>query len=108
MKIYQIHEYYYDWEDSYDSILLSFLSKKHADEYLSRLNDKSSELYKCNDCPLFKECDDCSDDCENCKIGLETVEKYCGRYSPDAENKCQNAEFVHGSNFRIEEVEVIE
>lgn len=108
-KIYQIHEYGGQWEDSYDYIVGSYLSKEKAEVEKDRLVKEEQDLLdlytKCCNCPLY------SDD---------KMKEYCDRYEPFDKNKhsldefdgdeyCVNLAWYHDdSYFKIEEVEVIE
>ena len=56
MKIYQITEFGGDWEDSYEYVEKTYLSKEKAEEELSRLNDELSKAkemqHLCSKCKI--------------------------------------------------------
>lgn len=119
MKIYQIHEYGGSWEDAYDYIVGSYLSKDKAIAEKDRLEEEEEKRRKCGLCPLFN-CSGCEYDCEECNNSerVERTKAYCSRYEPfdndkhDPEEydfkKCVNYYYGDNSYFRINEVEVIE
>lgn len=106
MKIYQLHEYGGQWEDSFDYIIGSYLKKERAEEEKAKAQIREKELTeqhnKCNNCPyLYDEF-----------ISNEDLLSYCpkaklvkGEYGMDCENY-----YTHwdASTFEIVEVEVIE
>ena len=110
MKIYQIHEYGGEWEDSYDFIVGSFVSRERAILEQKRLEKEEEIIAKCNSCPLYYCVDDCNYDCENCDdICVERAKQYCDRFEPIEEPvRCKNYFSKDYSCFFIEEVEVIE
>lgn len=109
MKIYQIHKYGGEWEDSFDYIVNSYLSKDKAVAEKERLELEEEERQKCNSCPLYFCEVDCDSNCEECeKHKIERTQKYCDRYKPES-NSCANCDYrFYDSFFKIEEVEVIE
>lgn len=58
MKIYQLHEYGGEWEDSFDYIIGSYLRKERAEEEKVKAEAKENELAergrKCNRCPFLE------------------------------------------------------
>lgn len=111
MKIYQIHKYGGVWEDSYDYIVASFISKEKADVEKERLEKEDEELSKCCECPLYYCPGDCSLSCgtEKCKnFIMSELKTYCDKYAPDGREKCKNYYYRESSFFKIEEVDVIE
>ena len=46
MKIYQIHEYGGEWEDKYDLIVASYLSKEKAIAEKERLEKEQEDFIK--------------------------------------------------------------
>lgn len=113
MKIYQIHEYGGEWEDSYDYIVGSYLLKEKAIDEKERLEKEEEYLraliYKCRRCPLR----------HYIKSNIN-IEQYCNEYEPfdinkhdseeyDENDKCVNYYYHHESSwYKIEEVNVIE
>lgn len=53
MKIYQIHEWGGEWEDRYDYIVSSYLSKEKAEAEKERLEKEQAGIMKCNECPIY-------------------------------------------------------
>ena len=114
MKIYQVHGYGGEWEDSYDYIIGSYLSEKRAYEEMNEFIEEEEylrELHeKCIHCPLFV---------HNEEFSKEDVGRYCDKYEPFDKSKhnidnydddlCVNLNWNHeDSYYYIEEVEVIE
>lgn len=113
MKIYQIHEYGGEWEDKFDCIVSSYLSKEKAIAEKERLEKKEEDFIKqvekCSKCPLY-----------NRSRNINDVGKYCYDYEPFEEGVhdpneyeselCVNYVYYYSSDsfYRIEEVEVIE
>lgn len=113
MKIYQIHEWGGEWEDRYDYIVSSYLSKEKAEAERDRLEKEQAGSMKCNECPIYFCPFDCDgEDCgtEKCtERCIELVKKHCDAYEPSSTGKCENYRYnLHDSKFSIEEVEVIE
>ena len=115
MKIYQIHEYGGDWEDSYDYIVGSYLSKDKATTEKERLEKeekfKQELVVKCDYCPLYDCFNECDGNCPEClKRRGNKAKEYCEKYKPDAESyECKNrVYFEDNSYFKIEEVDVTE
>ena len=56
MKIYQITEFGGEWEDSYEYVEKTYLSKEKAEEELSRLNDELNNAKAmqemCSECKI--------------------------------------------------------
>lgn len=111
MKIYQLYEYSYDWEDSMDYIRGSYLKKERAEEELVKAKSKEEESRskndKCQQCPFVGE--------EQCELDtlLSTYHDYCSdmKLYEDADHclDCENYYFQWGySTFGIKEVEVEE
>ena len=57
MKIYQLHEYGGEWEDSYDYIIGSYLRKERAEEEKIKAEVKDNKLVehsnRCWACPFI-------------------------------------------------------
>lgn len=121
-KIYQIHEYGGEWEDSFDYIVGSYLSKEKAEVEKKRLEEEEDELLKCMECSVYF----CTVDCEldgicgeeKCnEYRINKAKKHCDRYEPytyedkdgNDEIGCKNYDYKGDASwFKIEEVEVIE
>ena len=107
MKIYQIHRYGGEWEDSYDYIISSYLSEEKAKTEMEQLEKEEKELQelrdRCQNCPLLR-------------FNKEdiNINEYCDRfewgYDEDYEEDCcLNEYWTHyDSYYKLEEVEVIE
>lgn len=125
MKIYQIHCYGGEWEDSFDYILSSYANEYKAIEKLKELNNIEDDKCHCNRCPIFKSCKECEhlqvcilehDGCDYKYCNKRTIEligDYCNNFSQDKDYQdgicCTNAHFYDDDrNYSIEEVEVIE
>lgn len=113
MKIYQIHEYGGSWEDAYDYIIGSYLHKERAELALKEFIKREEELKNCNKCPLYY----CPLDCDGIDCGtkqcdefiIKRTKEYCKEYKPTKKDKCANfTHYYEDSDFRLEEVEVIE
>lgn len=112
MKIYQLHEYGGDWEDSYDYIIGSYLHKERAEEEKLKAEvaeKKSVEQHKrCNhECPFIGE------PYNTCDTLLTIWGGFCNeaKLEDDGMGKiyCENR-YIHWDDFlyEIEEVEVEE
>ncbi len=121
MKIYQIHETGGSYEDYYDILKASYLSKEKAEKHLEELNDKLAQMILCDNCPIYycryncdiecgtKECDD---------FRIESTIKYCKNFcityeesdNEELELCCKNRmnERYDNTEYEIREVEVIE
>lgn len=112
MKIYQIHECGGEWEDYYDYIVGSYLSRGKAVAVKEQLEVSEVEATKCNKCPLLYCPDECNLKCgtKECeKHAINEAKKYCNSYKFSRHNKCENYHYKSNeSYFRIEEVEVVE
>ena len=113
MKIYQIHKTGGEWEDFYDIIVGSYLSKEKAEKELEvqqnheqMLRDQSS---KCASCPYI---DYEIDTPEDLKKQFKAFPDYCKDAKVEitaSGNECENYfSLWDQSYFKIEEVEVIE
>ena len=110
MTIYQLHEYGGEWEDKYDYIIGSYLSKARAEEEKTKkeqaeaINQQQSK--KCANCPLGNYYFDDKD------AVAEACAKYCDQFSRNDYNdvmECRNYYCPWDSNlYRIEPVEVEE
>lgn len=106
-KIYQIHEYGGEWEDSYDYIRASYLSEEKAIAEKERMEIEEESIRelskKCHGCPLYWH-----------PKGDTSIEEYCDKYEPekdedDDEVYCVNEAWNHEYRYyRIKEEEVIE
>ncbi len=108
MKIYQIHEYGGQWEDSYDYIVGSYLSKNKAIIEKERFEEIAT---KCDSCPLNHCAAECIINCIECrKRRVDEAREYCNEYEPyDETYECKNFFCLDDdSYFKIEEVDVIE
>ena len=108
MKIYQLHKYGGEWEDSYDYIIGSYLHKEKAEATKAMEEAKENELrvqsHMCNDCLYLYDAYITNDEllsyCPKAKL-----EK--NEYDDDID--CQNyMTHFYDNYFKIEEVEVIE
>ncbi len=110
MKIYQIHEYSGGWEDAFDRIVDSYLSKEKAIKELERLDSEAEIKRRCNACPLYFCEEECDGDCEKCEEqSFEKAKAYCNRYKPfGEEHDCANYSSDNDKHYRIVEVDVIE
>ena len=110
MTIYQLHEFGGAWEDKYDYIVGSYLSKAKAEEEKAKkeraeeLSQQQSE--KCGACPL------CNYYCDDVEVVAAACTKYCDQFSRNdcnGEIDCKNYHCQWDANmYRIEEVEVEE
>lgn len=112
MKIYQIHEYYGEWEDFHDIIIGSYLKKERAEEEKFKAEAKSKELMayskKCNNCPYLG----FDNSYSAIKDLLDKYPSYCEKASLEHTEYGINCDNYYGcydeSTFEIKEVEVIE
>lgn len=113
MKIYQIHEYGGEWEDSYDWIIASYLSKEKAEARLLELEYEELLRRKCDKCPLYLHYDE---DISVIELVALTKE-YCNKCEPDDPLlvdddiyiECKNYDPPYDfSYYKIVEIEVIE
>ena len=112
MKIYQLHKYGGEWEDSYDHIIGSYLRKERAEEMLSYFQEQemmAQELNShCKNCPMLN-----SATIDSEKLAEECV-TYCNNfirvnYDDGDDCDCENwLPIYEKSYYRIEEVEVEE
>lgn len=106
MKIYQIHKWGGQWEDSYDYIVGSYLHKEKAEMQKLRLEAEEQGLRnqskKCNECPYLYDY----------FVGNEKLLEYCPR--PDLEEYADGIDCANyyqlwdESDFKIKEIEVEE
>ena len=112
MKIYQIHKYGGDWEDYYDCIMASYLSKEKAVEEKKRLEKEEVIATKCNSCPLYYCPMECDLQCgtEECLLhAIERAKDYCDAYAVIEVDKCANYKHkIDECSYKVIEVEVIE
>lgn len=109
MKIYQVHESGGEWDDRYDYIVASYLDKEKAEKYCEQLIREDEEYKKCSQCPLYYCPPNCSLICGECTHEMiERAKKYCERYKPFRQLKCENYEYHESSYFSVVEIEVIE
>lgn len=112
MKIYQLHEYGGEWEDSYDYLIGSYLHKERAEEEKLKAEALEKKLVeqhnRCNnDCPFIGEP-------YNTRHTLLTMwNGFCNEAQledyGDGEIYCKNMYFHWDiSSFKIKEVEVEE
>ena len=111
MKIYQLHKYGGEWEDHYDYIVNSYLHKNVAEQML-RVYKAQEEVIcahsrRCDRCPIWEQIGD----------NVERIAKKCADYCDQFKREsyedgsldcCNWMSHRDESNFRIEEVEVIE
>lgn len=110
MKIYQLHKFGGEWEDSYDYIIGSYLRKERAEEEKLKAEQKERELVekseKCNSCPFL---DYPSDGLNNL---LSKYSYYCDKADLEESDygvDCNNYYSLWDkSYFEIKEVEVEE
>ena len=111
MIIYQLHEYGGEWEDKYDYIIGSYLSKARAEEEKTKkeqaeaLNQRHSK--KCSNCPIDNYYFD------DVEAVIEACAKYCDQFdrvdNEYADVYCRNYHCTWDENlYRIETVEVEE
>ena len=112
MKVYQIHEFGGQWEDSYDYIVGTYLYKDRAQSVMQKLVDVEESYQKRYE------------NCQNCPIGdldlnagnLEDMKHACSTYCMHSQIEkdlygffCNNEESYKDDNhYRIDEIEVIE
>ena len=110
MKIYQIHEYGGEWEDRYDYILGSYLSKEKAITEKERLEKEEEQVRKCQKCYRQYLSENKSVDreyCNRCEPFNKDIHE--GALDDYDDEGCIHYFFsFHDSHFKIEEVEVIE
>lgn len=117
MKIYQIHEYGGEYEDSFDFIVMSFIHEERAVAEKERLEREAAEAIKCSLCPLH--CDESFSKAELTKNYEQMIAKriikakeLCEHYEledEDAPLSCSNYYTpLYDTFYRIEEVNVIE
>ena len=111
MKIYQLHKYGGEWEDSFDFIIGSYLRRERAEEEKAKKEAKEKELIersnRCINCPFYGE------DFDNLDTLMSEHSVYCNEakliddeeYGMDCENYYAH---WHESTFKIKEVEVEE
>lgn len=75
MKVYQIEKTTGEWEDTYHTIVGTYLSKSRAEVELERLKQKTKEEYKCMDCPYSWERSD------------KPLDVDCPEHKPENENE---------------------
>ncbi len=110
MKIYQLHKYGGEWEDSFDIIIGSYLRKERAEEEKAKVEAEENELIercrKCNCCPFL----------EHLYANLDNLMAKYSDYCSEAKLEdgewgisCENY-YSHWdeATFKIEEVEVEE
>lgn len=102
MTIYQIHEYGGEYEDRFDYIIASYLSKEKADKEMERLEINKKQNEKCRNC--------CVSENENCprrEPFNESVHEG-ERFDYDDDRCIHQYWSMYDSNYKIEEVDVIE
>ena len=110
MKIYQLHEFGGQWEDSYDHLIGSYLHKERAEEEKIKAEIKEKELRerdkRCKDCPFLE------GTFENINDLLSKHPNYCTELKLEETDyglDCENYHFHWDeSSFEIREVEVEE
>lgn len=116
MKIYQIHEYGGEWEDKYDCIVGSYLSKEKVMKEHMRLEKEQEDFIKqakkCSKCPLYdrsKNINDVGKYCDDYEVFEEGVHD---PYEYDESDLCVNhvydSSYWNDTYYRVEEIEVIE
>ena len=116
MKVYQIYCYNEIW----DSIVGTYLSKEKALKEKERLEKEENEKEKCNVCPVNSCPSDCDIDCkDNSKCNeycIRKAKEFCGKADIIIE-ECQGSKILECKNdespfylnsYKIIEVEVIE
>lgn len=110
MKIYQLHEYGGEWEESYDYIIGSYFRRERAEEEKAKSELKYKEDRElsrhCSNCPLVEDWSLDDTVAKKCK-------EYCDRFKyvdvGDDGFDCGNyVGLWTDSHFKIEEVEVEE
>ena len=112
MKIYQLHKYGGEWEDSFDYIVASFLKKEKAEKIMAELQEEDALLKersdKCSDCPYLEDWSR-----EDNKLLITKMKEYCRasniHFDEDGEVRCDNyTAYWDNEYFEIKEVEVEE
>ena len=118
MKIYQIHCSGGEWEDRFDYIVDSFISKEKAELRTKELIDEEDENIRYDGCPIYFcptycEIEDCgSQECRG--YCIDKAIKHCNKFELEGTGtvdlECKNHMTSIGDDrfYRIEEVEVIE
>lgn len=110
MKIYQLHKYGGEWEDSFDIIIGSYLRKERAEEEKTKAEAEEDRLIerskKCNHCPFIEY------PCGNLNNLLLKYPDYCSEAKLEGDEMgiyCENY-YSHWdeATFEIEEIEVEE
>ena len=113
MKIYQLHKYGGEWEDSFDFIIGSYLRRERAEEEKAKAEAEEKELRehfkRCFDCPYTE---DFEDGFVDVNVLVSENPNYCNKAkleSGDYGISCENS-YYHWdeATFEIEEVEVEE
>lgn len=111
MKIYQLHKYGGAWEDAYDHIIGSYVSKERAKEMMATFVHESrvrnEESRHCMDCPSWEQRED------NIEQIAQKCSDYCERFCREDDGgggfECSNWQsYYEMPVYRIEEVEVEE
>ena len=111
MKIYQLHKYGGEWEDRYDDIINSYLHKDIAEAMLNVYKTldavECAHSRRCSRCPIWGQIGD------NVEIIAKKCADYCDQFKRESYEDgsldcCNWMSHRDESNFRIEEVEVIE
>jgi hypothetical protein len=111
MKIYQLHEYYGEWEDRGDYICGSYLRRERAEEEKTKAEELEKYLIersnRCYNCPFMDD-----DLFLSVKDIIAKHPVYCNDAklnNTDYGISCENYYMKHDSSFfKIEEVEVEE
>ena len=110
MRIYQLHKYGGEWEDSFDIIIGSYLRKERAEEEKAKAEAEEDRLIerskKCNNCPFIEyPCGNLNnlllkypDYCSEAKLEGDEMGIYCENYYSNWDE----------ATFEIEEIEVEE
>lgn len=110
MKIYQVHHVGGAYEDYFDMIVASFLSKDKAQDYIDKINREKQELgtiaEKCSKCPIWNTTK------RKYNKNKDVLDKYCDKrqlvfIGNDVD--CENFFFYDDDSwYLIKEEEVIE
>ena len=111
MKIYQIHKYGGEWEDSYDYIVGSYLYRHRAEEIMEDLKQKSNikheEVLHCQDCPIWNLGNEGITEEDVAKECITYCDRFCRDDYDDGSFDCNNWQsYYEKPMYRIEEIEV--
>lgn len=111
MKIYQIHECGGEYEDTFDNIVGTYLSKDKAKEKMAALeeeNEREAESYrKCRCCPACTTLSVSEDVIQEIKTYCSNFSRYDAEYEEEYGVDCKNCiTYMTYVSYWIEEIEV--